>query len=98
MSKKKGCRVGSILHHGRCVKLKKEQLWLDQNRFRDNHFKILKIDIKNKKIRGAYLDDSGIFGFDKKGVQHEDKIYERPVQKKTFSFNKFNEKNMDLIS
>lgn len=97
MTKKNGCNPGSIMHHGRCIKLKKGQIWQDTNRSRDNMYKILKINIKNKKTHGVFLDDAGWYGVDKKGVQHDNKIYERPVKKKTISFNKF-EENMELMS
>lgn len=99
MKDAKVCPKGSVMDHGRCIKLQKGQVWQDTDRFRDNMYKILKIDKKNKKIHGAYLDDAGWYGFNKKGVQSEvDRIYERPIERKTFSFNKFDEKNMGLIS
>lgn len=86
------------MDHGRCVTLKKGQLWLDEDKFRNNHLKILTINTKKKTLNVAYLDDAGIFGFNKKGIQDTSRLYERPVSKKTYSFNKFENMNMELIS
>ena len=94
---KKGCKTGSVIIHGRCVKLQKGQVWIDQDRFRNNMYKILNVDVKNKKIHGSYLDDAGWYGVDTKGVTHESKIFERHVERKTFSFNKFDDKNMEQV-
>lgn len=98
MSKKKGCKPGSIKHLGRCKELKPGQVWIDEDRSINNMYKILAINIRNKKINGAYLDDAGWYGVDKKGVQHEDKIFERMVQKKTFTFKGFQNKDMEQVA
>jgi len=89
VAKKIGCPLGKIPYRGRCVKLETGSVFLDNDKFFDNMYKITNIDYKREKIRGGYLSDESWYS---------DPLRERIVARKTFSFDDFGKKPFERIA
>ena len=89
MAKKVGCPSGKVPYRGRCVKLGTGSVFLDNDKFRDNMYKITSIDHKREKIHGGYLSDEGWYS---------DPLREKIVARKTFSFDDFGDKPFERVT
>lgn len=83
MAKRSGCPRGKVPYRGRCAKLERGDCFIDNDRFFDNIYKITKIDYKQKKVSGGYLDDKGWYSTP---------IKEKIVKRKAFTFDEFGNK------
>ena len=88
MAKNVGCPTGKIPYRGRCTKIEKGSVFLDNDRFRDNMYKILSIDHEKKRIHGGYLSDKRWYS---------EPLREKIVARKTFSFADFGKKPFEQV-